>query len=278
MTITLLNPEPSAWAPSGPRPKRRRVALLDVDPDLGALLPGERRRQARAALVVHELSIGRGPWAGGELANTSPRDVGLLLLCGAMTREVVLEDTVSSELIAPGDLLRPWAGAGSPELLASRVRWQVLAQARVAVLDHAFALALGRYPEVNLMLIDRLSARTRRAATMKAIAQLNSVERRLVALFWHLAESWGHVGPDGVIVPLELSHRLLGELIGARRPTVSTALATLGRDGRLRRRPDGGWLLTGDPPAPPDVAHERVILHRRRLTREQARPALTARA
>jgi hypothetical protein len=144
-------------------------------------------------------------------------------------------------------------------------------------LDHAFALALVRYPEVNLMFIDRLDARARRAATMKAIAQLNTVERRLVALFWHLAESWGHVGRDGVIVPLELSHRLLGELIGARRPTVSTALATLRRDGRLRRRADGGWLLAGDPPAPPDVAHERMILHRRRLIRDQPSPALTAR-
>jgi CRP/FNR family transcriptional regulator, cyclic AMP receptor protein len=276
MTIAPLNAEPSAWAASGSRSGRRSVALLDLDPDLGALLPRERWQEARTALVVHELSIGRGPWAGGELAGMSARHVGLLLVRGAMTREVVLQDTVSSELIAPGDVLRPWTGAGGAELLEARVRWQVLADARFAILDHAFALALGRYPEVNLMLIDRLSARTSRAATMKAIAQLNSVERRLVALFWHLAESWGHVGRDGVIVPLELSHRLLGELIGARRPTVSTALAALRRDGRVRRRADGGWLLAGDPPAPPDVAHERVTLHRRRLVRDPTRPALTA--
>jgi CRP/FNR family transcriptional regulator, cyclic AMP receptor protein len=256
MTITRLDPKPSVWAPSTPRPRRRDVALLDLDPDLGALLPRERRGKARAALRVRELEIGRGPWAGGELANTSARHVGLLLLWGAMTREVVLEDTVSSELIAPGDVIRPWEASPRPELLRPRVRWQALADARLAVLDHAFAMGLGRYPEVNLMLIDRIAARTTRAATMKAITQLHSVDRRLVALFWHLAESWGYVRPEGVIVPLELSHRLLGELIGAPRPSVSTALATLGRDGRVSRHSDRGWLLAGDPPGPPDVGHD----------------------
>ena len=52
-------------------------------------------------------------------------------------------------------------------------------------------------------------------------------------------------------MPLVLSHRLIGELVGARRPTVSTALAELARDGQLVRRDDGTWLLTGEPVAVP---------------------------
>jgi hypothetical protein len=36
--------------------------------------------------------------------------------------------------------------------------------------------------------------------------------------------------------------------VGARRPTVSTALAELAEMGELTRRPDGSWLLQGDPP------------------------------
>jgi len=51
------------------------------------------------------------------------------------------------------------------------------------------------------------------------------------------------VGPDGVIVGLKLSHRMLGALVGARRPTISTALAALAADGRVLRRADGFWLL-----------------------------------
>ena len=51
-----------------------------------------------------------------------------------------------------------------------------------------------------------------------------------------------------MIVPLALTHRILGQLVGARRPTVSTALAELAERGELIRRPDGSWLLRGDPP------------------------------
>jgi hypothetical protein len=70
---------------------------------------------------------------------------------------------------------------------------------------------------------------------------------------------------EGVVVPLTLSHRLLGELVGARRPTVTTALASLDREGKLRRRSDATWLLTGEPASAPAEAVSRVVSHRRRL-------------
>jgi CRP-like cAMP-binding protein len=145
------------------------------------------------------------------------------------------------------------------------VRWHVLADARLGVLNRAFGAAVLRFPEVNAMLLDRLNGRLERLATMKAIAQLNSVERRLTALLWHLAERYGRVTTDGVTVPLTLSHRLLGELVGARRPTVSTALAALAEQGELLRKPDGTWLLTGEPAVTPTAKLERVVSHRRRL-------------
>jgi hypothetical protein len=82
------------------------------------------------------------------------------------------------------------------------------------------------------------------------------VDRRLKALFWHLAERWGRVSGDGVIVPLALTHRILGQLVGARRPTVSTALSELAERGELVRRPDGSWLLRGDPPDAESLARK----------------------
>jgi CRP/FNR family transcriptional regulator, cyclic AMP receptor protein len=221
---------------------------------------------ARAELLVRVLRLARGTWAGGELGPAGPGHVGLLVLDGAIAREVVLADSISTELLGAGDLIRPWSPARSmAPLLRQHVRWQVLAEARLAVLGRAFGVALSRYPEVNSMLLERLDGRAERLATTKAIAQLNSVDRRLLALFWHLAEDWGRMTSEGIVIPLTLSHRQLGELVGARRPTVSSALATLSRDGKLIRRSDDSWLLAGEPDSTLAAVSARVILHRRRL-------------
>ena len=126
----------------------------------------------------------------------------------------------------------------------------------VAVLDRRFAAEAARYPEITAVLFDRLSERSVRLATTQAISQLTRVDRRLKALFWHLAERWGRVSGDGVIVPLALTHRILGQLVGARRPTVSTALSELAEREELIRRPDGSWLLRGDPPDAESLARK----------------------
>ena len=247
----------------------RRVALLDVDPDLGAGLPPERLATARSELTASVVRLPRGAWDGGALAASDNHNVGLLLLDGILAREVVLADTISTELLGAGDLLRPWSRSAQPELLVQTVRWQVLAEARLAVLGRPFARAIAGWPEVNAALIDRTCARAHRLATMQAISHLNSVDRRLIALFWHLAERWGRIAPEGVVVPLKLSHRLLAELVGARRPTVTSALVALAAAGTLQRRDDATWVLTGDPPDAPSPALSRLVGHRRRLLGDQ---------
>ena len=263
--------EPRAAAPRIVRAApARRVALLEADPDLGAGLPPDRLAAARIELTAPVVRLPRGAWDGGALAASDNQNVGLLLLEGIVAREVVLADTVSTELLGAGDLLRPWSRGGQPELLAQTVRWQVLAEARLAVLGRPFARAIAGWPEVNAALIDRTCARAHRLATMQAISHLNSVDRRLLALFWHLAERWGRIRPEGVVVPLKLSHRLLAELVGARRPTVTSALVALAAAGTLQRRDDATWLLAGDPPGAPSPAASRLVSHRRRLLGDQA--------
>jgi CRP/FNR family transcriptional regulator, cyclic AMP receptor protein len=285
---------PRAWH-DGQRPGVPRthtpahVSLLDLDPDLGALLEQRRRAAARAELLVRVLPLARGNWRGGQLGTANPGHVGLLMLDGAIAREVVLADSISTELLGPGDLIRPWSPRRTVPLLGQHVRWQVLAETRLAALNRAFGVALSRYPEVYCLLLDRLDARAERLAITKAIAQLNSVDRRLLALFWHLAEDWGRMTSEGIVLPLTLSHRLLGELVGARRPTVSSALTTLARDGKLIRRGDDSWLLADAPDATLAPVSARIILHRRRLladappenahadvlvTRDQTNPAV----
>ena len=206
-----------------------------------------------------------GPWSGARFEGANPEHVGLLLLEGVVSREVVVSDTVSTELLGPGDVLRPWTLQESAPLLQLTVRWSALTESRVAVLDRRFASRLTQWPEVNAVLIDRLNDRAQRLATTQAISQLNRVDRRLLALFWHLAERWGRVTADGIAVPLTLSHRMLGQLVGARRPTVSTAIGDLAERDELVRRSDGTWLLKGDPVGLPTGEAERIVPIRRKL-------------
>ncbi len=231
-----------------PRRAADMVAVLDVDPDLGALLSDVRRAQAQRELVVRAQRLAVGPWDVSRLAGVSADHLGLLIVTGVLSRALIVAEHVSAELLGPGDLVRPWQGASGVGLVAVQVRWSVLAPLTVAVLDRRFAAELARYPEITAALFDRLSERSLRLATTQAISQLTRVDRRLQALLWHLAERWGRVCGDGVIVPLAFTHRLLGELVGARRPTVSSALSALAERGELVRRPDGSWLLRGDPP------------------------------
>jgi hypothetical protein len=245
--------------------ERQLTPLLDLDPDLGQLIGDERRAAARAELQVRVHRLGTGVWDVSRLEEASPEHFGLLMLEGVVAREILVSDTVSTELLGPGDVLRPWAVQASHPLLQLSVRWNALTESRLAILDRAFAARLSHWPEVNSVLIDRLNERAQRLATNQAISQLNRVDRRIVALFWHLAERWGRVTGDGVAVPLTLSHRMLGQLVGARRPTVSTAIGELARREELVRRADGSWLLRGQPTGLPTVGVERVVPIRRHL-------------
>jgi CRP-like cAMP-binding protein len=224
------------------------VRLLEADPDLGGLMNDARRAEAERELLVRTHRLPVGPWDVTRLAAASTDHLGLMLLDGVLARELVVADHVSAELLGPGDVVRPWQGGARSSLLPAEAIWSVLSTLTVAVLDRRFAAEAARYPEVTAALFDRLGERSLRLATTQAISQLTRVDRRLKALFWHLAERWGRVTGDGVVVPLALTHRILGQLVGARRPTVSTALSELAERGELVRRADGAWLLRGEPP------------------------------
>jgi CRP/FNR family cyclic AMP-dependent transcriptional regulator len=239
------------------------ISLLNADADLGRLMSAEQAEQARRHLRVRQHVVEPGPWEGERLREAGPEHVGLLVLGGLMTRELVLADNVSAELLGPGDLVRPWQAAGPERLVPYDIRWTALERTDLAVLDRRFAALLTHYPQVNAMLIDRLTERSQRLSLMQSISQLNGVDRRLLTLFWHLAERWGRVTKAGVVVPVVVPHRVLAQLVGARRPTVSSALGQLADRGQLVREPDGGWLLTGAPVGMPTEEAARIVRVRR---------------
>ena len=162
-------------------------------------------------------------------------------------RRVGLGGRYGCEVLGPGDLLRPW----EPDTWVTipfETRWRVMTAARLAMLDLRFAHRAGPYPEVAGALLERVMQRSRSLAISMAIARNPRVQRRLLMLLWHLADRWGRVRPDGVCVPLPLTHELLGDMVVAQRPSITLGLKGLQATGELRR--DGkDWVLLGTPPA-----------------------------
>lgn len=221
------------------------VRLLDADPDLAAALAEDERHEATLALVVPAVTLEAGEWAPCSTAVDDGR-VGLLIVSGLMCREVAIGDSVSAELLGPGDVIRPWE---PPEqtLVPYEVRWQVLEHSRLALLGPRFAQQAARWPALTSALVARTVRRSQALALAAAITCTTGLETRLLMLFWNLADRWGKMTPDGVVVPVTLTHETIARLVGARRPSISTALKQLERDGRLARVHRGGWMLTGEP-------------------------------
>lgn len=236
------------------------IAVLDADPDLGEGLTPEERELARRHSGARVRLVPEGEWTpDDEFAEPYPR-VGLLIIDGLVTRELTLAGRATTELLGGGDLVRPWDQDAELAGIPFDVRWFVHEPARMAVLDRRFAALVARWPALVDSLMRRAIHRSRWLSFQLAISQVTRVDGRLLMLFWQLAERWGKVGPDGVRLPLRLTHQTLGKLVGARRPSVTTALSGLAR-AQLVERTSYGWLLHGEP----GDAIERLLDHGRLL-------------
>ena len=228
------------------------VRVLDVDPELGETLDGARleRVQLEALARVRQLAVGE--WRQPEWPAEVRNGFGLLVLDGLLVRHVRVARREGAELLSAGDLLRPWQQDDAAASVLRSSDWRVLEPARVALLDVRFALRIAPFPEVASQLMARVLRRARYFAVIMAIVHQPRVDQRLLMLLWHLADRCGRVGPDGVLVPVQLTHSVLAELLAARRPTVSGALASLEREQLIGHSPEG-WLLHGDPPGEIDA-------------------------
>lgn len=223
------------------------VRVLDELPELIQALSPSQAAEARR-VPVRAISLDAGAWR--TMTPDEPGHVGLLVLDGLLARSASLHGgTAFTELLGGGDLLRPWTGANPGFSSVSAVaEWEVLFPTRLAVLDRRFALAVSAWPEVIGAILDRAVERSRSLVFQLAVCHLKRVDARLLAALWHVADRWGRVTRDGVVVPLPLTHKLLASMVGAHRPSVTTALGALRNRGEVTRRADGSWLLTGDPP------------------------------
>jgi CRP/FNR family cyclic AMP-dependent transcriptional regulator len=232
---------------------RQRVAVLSVDPDLAHRLSEPRRAHAERMSMAVVLHREPGVWRAKEDAAHARDGLGLLVLEGMLVRRVGLEGRYGAELLSVGDLVQPSEHDGEDATLPFEATWRVLSPLCLAVLDLRWMGRMAPFPEVTAELTRRVLARSRRLASMLAIAQHHRLEDRLRLFFWELADRYGRVGPDGVRLDVTLTHDLISHLVGAHRPSVSSALARLERAGHVRRL-DRGWLLTGEPPSVGEIA------------------------
>jgi CRP/FNR family transcriptional regulator, cyclic AMP receptor protein len=239
----ITQPGPLKWparpgrGPDSSRSSPPYTYVLDADPGLAQELDLRGRIAARplATAKLVQLAVGEcelSPWF--ELARRGP---GLLVLDGLVVFETGTGDRTAAELVGAGDVLQA-SHLITDELLERTCRWRVLWPARIAVLDGDFADRVRPFPQLGRALLRRACSRAAELDVLRAISSQPRLEVRLVLLLWHLSARWGRPSPEGVRLCLPLTHRLLGQLIAAERPSISHALKRLAGAGLITGRAD----------------------------------------
>src|SRR5215467_2653191 len=205
------------------------ASVLDADHDLADALDGS-APAARGPATARVVGLRPGPCdlaAWFEAVGDGP---GLLILGGLVAAQTHIADRVVAELLGPGDLLQRPTGDGD-DTVAIVAAWQALRPTRLAVLDAEFAGRTLQWPQIGQALLRRSERRSADLRALRAICAQPRLEVRLVLLLHRLAGRFGRVEPTGLRLTLPLTHRLLGQLAAAERPSVSHALGRLARAG-----------------------------------------------
>jgi hypothetical protein len=218
---------------------------LVEDPDLAGDLTDWRLEEAKRRCLAADVVVEAGDWTPAAEAQAAHGGFGLLVLEGLVLRRVGAPLRYAAELMGPGDLLRPWRHDGEDATLPFDVQWRMLDRTRFAILDGAFAERAAPFPQIALALMARSMQRSRTLAINMAIVHYPDVRSRLLLMLWQLADRWGRVTPEGVRIPLRLRHHMIADLIAVRRPSATSGLQQLTREGLVQRE-DDGLVLRGD--------------------------------
>jgi CRP/FNR family transcriptional regulator, cyclic AMP receptor protein len=236
---------------------RNAISIVDADPDLAELLDGDEVEKARREALARVQHLSTGAWDAGAAHQADIHHRGYLIIDGLLSREVDVLGRRCVELIGPADVMRPWSWDEEGSHVRAEVGWTVLEPTRLAVLDHGLVVRIVPWPQLGVELFNRGTRRAHHLAVALAITHHQRVDDRLLLTLWHLAERWGRVHSDGVVLPLPLGHERLADLVGAQRPTVTSALGELTRAGTISRRDGGEWVLHGAPPE--QLRHHRLV-------------------
>ncbi len=232
------------------------ISIVAADPDLGDLLGAQQRARAEHEARARLLRLWPGEWDAAASIEPERHHRGFLIIDGLLSRDVEVIGRQCVELLGHGDVMRPWSWDGEGSHVHAEIGWTVLEPTRMAVLDQQLVTRIAPWPALGVELFNRGTRRAHALAVSLAISYHQRVDDRLMLTLWHLAERWGRVHSDGIVVPLPLSHQRLADLVGAHRPSVTTALGELVRVGSLSRRENGDWVLHGTPPR--ELRHHRL--------------------
>jgi CRP/FNR family cyclic AMP-dependent transcriptional regulator len=224
--------------------QRSPVRLLDIEPDLGAFLSDEERDLA-SRVVVPVVAVDDGE-CDLERPLREGRAFAAVIVHGIVLQRLVVGEQAGLRLLGPGDTVSR-QGPRIPAMI-SQASCRAAGGLSLALLDERVLLASRRFPGLVAALQIQMGEQHLRLVTQLIICQLPRVADRVLTLMWFLAESWGRVTPAGTSLPLSLTHDAIGELIGAKRPTVSLALKELVQQNAVVRQA-GGWLLLKGAPA-----------------------------
>jgi CRP/FNR family cyclic AMP-dependent transcriptional regulator len=217
--------------------------LLDLDDDLAEGVELRMRVSARQHATARLLEAETGECDLSLCFANVGRGPGLLIVDGLIAIDTQVADRTSSELVGGGDLLQP-PDEDEDEMVGSETVFRALMPTRLALLDSDFADRVRAWPQIVQSLFRRLERRAAELDMLRAISSQPRLEVRLVLLLWHLAGRWGRVEPTGFRLCLPLTHRLLGQLVAAERPSISHALGRLSHAG-LVTGTAGDWHLHG---------------------------------
>jgi CRP/FNR family transcriptional regulator, cyclic AMP receptor protein len=223
------------------------ISLIDADGELADVLSPEEVERAKRGALARISRLSPGVWDAAAALERDSHHRGFLVVDGLLSREVDVLGRRCVELIGPCDVLRPWTWDEEGSHVQAEVGWMVLEETRMAVLDHGLVERIMPWPALGVELFNSGTRRAHHLAVALAISHHQRVDDRLLLTLWHLAERWGKVTPAGIVVPLPLGHQRLADLVGAHRPSVTSALGELTRGGAISRRDDGVWVLHGPP-------------------------------
>lgn len=243
--------------------------ILDADDDLAEELDMPTRIAARQSATARVLEAEVGGCDLAQCMTAVRHGPGLFVLDGLLALETCVADRTVTELLGAGDLLQP-PNTSEDELVPCAASWHALRVSRLAMLDGDFAARVRPWPQILHALLRRIERRADELGLLRAISSQPRLEVRLVLLMWHLAARWGRVEPAGIRLTMPLTHRLLGQLVGAERPSITHALTRLANAGLVTGTP-GDWHLHGEVGAHVESLIERgADMHPPRRPRSKA--------
>jgi hypothetical protein len=218
--------------------------LLDLDDDIAREIEVRMRYSARQHATARLLDAETGACDLSSWFLAVGPGPGLLLADGLLAAETRVADRTVTELLGAGDLLQPPVER-EDDMIGGGSSWRALHPTRLALLDGDFLERVRPWPQIAQAILRRAERRSSDLCLLRAISCQPKLEVRLVLLLWHLAARWGKVEPAGIRLSLPLTHRVLGQMVAAERPSISHALSRLAHAGIVTGTA-GDWHLHGN--------------------------------